>query len=74
MGSYWRFPNCVTDGRPLGNEMAANDAIPARVGKPTIVVGRIMTLDHAGTSWRAGPPCGVVAGTDRRSHLDKAPR
>lgn len=48
MGSYWRFHTLLTTMEsPLGNEMTANAPITAVVTKPTMVVGRIMTLDHA---------------------------
>jgi 2,4-dienoyl-CoA reductase-like NADH-dependent reductase (Old Yellow Enzyme family) len=48
MGSYWRFHKLLSPmDDPLGNEMPANAVITRVVGKPTIVVGRIMTLDHA---------------------------
>ncbi len=48
MGSYWRFHKLLTTmDDPLGNEMAVNATITRQVDKPTIVVGRIMTLDHA---------------------------
>ena len=48
MGSYWRFHKLLSPmDDPLGNEMPANEVITRVVGKPTIVVGRIMTLDHA---------------------------
>ena len=48
MGSYWRFYKLLAPmDEPLGNEMAANAPIIRAVTKPTIVVGRIMTLDHA---------------------------
>ncbi|MGI9030873.1 MAG: FAD-dependent oxidoreductase [Ilumatobacteraceae bacterium] len=48
MGSYWRFHKLLsTMDDPVGNEMPANEAITRAVDKPTIVVGRIMTLDHA---------------------------
>jgi 2,4-dienoyl-CoA reductase-like NADH-dependent reductase (Old Yellow Enzyme family) len=48
MGSYWRFHKLIapTDD-PLGAEMDANRPITAVISKPRIVVGRIMTLDHA---------------------------
>ena len=48
MGSYWRFHKLIglTD-EPLGNEMQANNIITPTLSKPTMVVGRIMTLDHA---------------------------
>ena len=48
MGSYWRFHKLLTTMEdPLGNEIGANEPIIKVVTKPTIVVGRIMTLDHA---------------------------
>ncbi len=48
MGSYWRFHKLLSPmDEPLGNEMAVNAVITQRIAKPTIVVGRIMTLDHA---------------------------
>ena len=48
MGSYWRFHKLLsTMDDPLGNEMAVNDRITPAVHVPTIVVGRIMTLDQA---------------------------
>jgi len=48
MGSYWRFYKLLAPmDEPLGNEMAANAPITSALTKPTIVVGRIMTLDHA---------------------------
>jgi len=48
MGSYWRFHKLLAPmDDPLGNEMPVNEVITRVVGKPTIVVGRIMTLDHA---------------------------
>ncbi len=48
MGSYWRFHKLLsTMEDPLGNEMKPNEVITSVVSKPTIVVGRIMTLDHA---------------------------
>lgn len=55
MGSYWRFYTLLAPmDVPLGNEMAANARITgdaggspsSRLTKPTMVVGRIMTLDH----------------------------
>ncbi|MFU8764989.1 MAG: FAD-dependent oxidoreductase [Haliea sp.] len=48
MGSYWRFHKLIapTDD-PLGTEMPANRLITPMITKPSIVVGRIMTLDHA---------------------------
>ena len=48
MGSYWRFHKLLsTMDDPLGHEVAASEVITRAVSKPTIVVGRIMTLDHA---------------------------
>jgi len=48
MGSYWRFHKLLsTMDDPLGNEMAVNEQILPAVGVPSIVVGRIMTLDQA---------------------------
>ena len=48
MGSYWRFYTLLAPmDVPLGNEMPHNEPITSVLTKPTIVVGRIMTLDHA---------------------------
>ena len=48
MGAYWRFHTLIAPSDdPLGVEMEANRVITRAVSKPTIVVGRIMTLDHA---------------------------
>jgi 2,4-dienoyl-CoA reductase-like NADH-dependent reductase (Old Yellow Enzyme family) len=48
MGAYWRFHKLIAPADdPLGLEMAANRVITPHLTKPTIVVGRIMTLDHA---------------------------
>lgn len=48
MGTYWRFHKLIgPSDEPLGLEMPANAEITPAVAKPTIVVGRIMTLDHA---------------------------
>ena len=48
MGSYWRFHKLLASmDDPLGNEMTVNEVITRVIHKPTIVVGRIMTLDHA---------------------------
>lgn len=48
MGSYWRFHKLLAPSDdPLGVEMPANREITRGLSKPTIVVGRIMTLDHA---------------------------
>ncbi|MDB5482450.1 MAG: fadH [Caulobacteraceae bacterium] len=55
MGSYWRFHKLIapTDD-PLGAEMDANRPITAVIAKPCMVVGRIMTLDHASAIVAAG--------------------
>ena len=48
MGSYWRFHKLLSPmDDSLGHEMPANEPIIKQLTKPTIVVGRIMTLDHA---------------------------
>lgn len=48
MGAYWRFHKLIAPADdPLGVEMPDNRVITPHVTKPTIVVGRIMTLDHA---------------------------
>jgi 2,4-dienoyl-CoA reductase-like NADH-dependent reductase (Old Yellow Enzyme family) len=48
MGSYWRFHKLLsTMDDPLGLEVGPSEVITRTVAKPTIVVGRIMTLDHA---------------------------
>jgi 2,4-dienoyl-CoA reductase-like NADH-dependent reductase (Old Yellow Enzyme family) len=48
MGSYWRFYTLLAPmDQPLANEMIANAPITATLTKPTMVVGRIMTLDDA---------------------------
>jgi 2,4-dienoyl-CoA reductase-like NADH-dependent reductase (Old Yellow Enzyme family) len=48
MGSYWRFYKLLAPmDEPLANEMSANAPITAALTKPTMVVGRIMTLDDA---------------------------
>jgi 2,4-dienoyl-CoA reductase-like NADH-dependent reductase (Old Yellow Enzyme family) len=48
MGSYWRFYKLLAPmDEPLANEMASNAPITAQLTKPTMVVGRIMTLDDA---------------------------
>ena len=55
MGSYWRFHKLIapTDD-PLGVEMAPNTTIRPAITKPTIVVGRIMTMDHANALVESG--------------------
>ena len=48
MGSYWRFHKLIAPSDdPLGVEMAPNAAIRPVITKPAIVVGRILTMDHA---------------------------
>jgi 2,4-dienoyl-CoA reductase-like NADH-dependent reductase (Old Yellow Enzyme family) len=48
MGSYWRFYKLLAPmDEPLANEMSSNAPITAELTKPTMVVGRIMTLDDA---------------------------
>ncbi|MEZ5256305.1 MAG: FAD-dependent oxidoreductase [Ilumatobacteraceae bacterium] len=48
MGSYWRFHKLLSPmDDPLGSEMPINARITPSLTKPTMVVGRIMSLDHA---------------------------
>ena len=48
MGAYWRFHKLIAPADdPLGVEMAANNLITPNISKPAMVVGRIMSLDHA---------------------------
>ncbi|MCC5872202.1 MAG: FAD-dependent oxidoreductase [Gammaproteobacteria bacterium] len=48
MGAYWRFHKLIAPADdPLGVEMDANARITPNLGSPVMVVGRIMTLDHA---------------------------
>jgi 2,4-dienoyl-CoA reductase-like NADH-dependent reductase (Old Yellow Enzyme family) len=48
MGAYWRFHKLIGPmDEPLGLEMAANAEITPSLQSPVMVVGRIMTLDHA---------------------------
>lgn len=48
MGAYWRFHKLIAPSDdPLGVEMVANNVIKPFITKPTMVTGRIMTLDHA---------------------------
>jgi 2,4-dienoyl-CoA reductase-like NADH-dependent reductase (Old Yellow Enzyme family) len=55
MGAYWRFHKLIAPADdPLGVEMAPNKVITRVVSKPTIVVGRIMTVDHASAIVAAG--------------------
>ncbi len=55
MGAYWRFHKLIAPADdPLGAEMGANSEITPLLSKPTIVVGRIMTLDHASSIVASG--------------------
>ena len=48
MSSYWRFHKFLsTLDDPLGYEISTSEQVTKIVGVPTIVTGRIMTLDHA---------------------------
>ncbi len=48
MGSYWRFHKFLsTLDDPLGYELESSEKVTRSVRVPTIVTGRIMTLDHA---------------------------
>lgn len=48
LGGYWRFHKMLgTSELPLGYELPAASVVSASVSVPTIVTGRIMTLDHA---------------------------
>ena len=48
MGAYWRFHKLIAPADdPLGVEMPANALITPALDSPVMVVGRIMTLDHA---------------------------
>ena len=48
MSSYWRFHKFLsTLDDPLGYEIETSRQVTKIVGVPTIVTGRIMTLDHA---------------------------
>lgn len=48
MGTYWRFHKFLsTLDDPLGYELENNQTVTKAVEVPTIVTGRIMTLDHA---------------------------
>lgn len=55
MGAYWRFHKLIAPADdPLGVEMAANSIIKPVITKPTMVTGRIMTLDHASSIVASG--------------------
>ncbi|MEO1059874.1 MAG: FAD-dependent oxidoreductase [Actinomycetota bacterium] len=48
MGTYWRFHKFLsTLDDPLGYELDTSEHVTKVVDVPTIVTGRIMTLDHA---------------------------
>lgn len=48
LGGYWSFPSMLgTAEFPLGYELPTSAPLTAAVQVPTIVSGRIMTLDHA---------------------------
>jgi 2,4-dienoyl-CoA reductase-like NADH-dependent reductase (Old Yellow Enzyme family) len=48
MSSYWRFHKFLsTLDDPLGYEISTSEQVTRAVQVPTIVTGRIMTLDHA---------------------------
>jgi 2,4-dienoyl-CoA reductase-like NADH-dependent reductase (Old Yellow Enzyme family) len=48
MGAYWRFHKLIAPADdPLGVEMPANEIVTQNLESPVMVVGRIMTLDHA---------------------------
>lgn len=48
MSSYWRFHKFLsTLDDPLGYEIPTSEQVTRAVDVPTIVTGRIMTLDHA---------------------------
>ena len=48
MSSYWRFHKFLsTMDDPLGYEIPTSEQVTKAVAVPTIVRGRIMTLDHA---------------------------
>tara|TARA_R110002124_G_scaffold266645_1_gene433564 strand:- start:426 stop:2387 length:1962 start_codon:yes stop_codon:yes gene_type:complete len=55
MSSYWRFHKLIAPADdPLGTEMPSNRPITSVIRKPRMVVGRIMTLDHASAIVREG--------------------
>lgn len=48
VGSYWRFHRILsTMESPLGYEVPVSSQVTEKLTVPTIVTGRIMTLDHA---------------------------
>jgi 2,4-dienoyl-CoA reductase-like NADH-dependent reductase (Old Yellow Enzyme family) len=48
MGTYWRFYKLLsTMDDPLGYEVPTSEVLTRAVDVPTIITGRIMTLDHA---------------------------
>ena len=55
MSSYWRFHKFLsTLDDPLGYEIETSEQVTRVVDVPTIVAGRIMTLDHASHLVQAG--------------------
>ncbi|MEE3295558.1 MAG: FAD-dependent oxidoreductase [Pseudomonadota bacterium] len=55
MGAYWRFHKLIAPSDdPLGVEMIPNKVVTPGITKPTIVTGRIMTLDHASSIVASG--------------------
>jgi 2,4-dienoyl-CoA reductase-like NADH-dependent reductase (Old Yellow Enzyme family) len=48
LSTYWRFHKMLAPmGDPLGYELPMSEVVTSAVSVPTIVAGRIMTLDHA---------------------------
>jgi 2,4-dienoyl-CoA reductase-like NADH-dependent reductase (Old Yellow Enzyme family)/thioredoxin reductase len=48
LSTYWRFHKMLAPmGDPLGYELPTSEVVTAAISVPTIVAGRIMTLDHA---------------------------
>ena len=48
LSTYWRFHKMLAPmGDPLGYELPLSQVVTKAVSVPTIVAGRIMTLDHA---------------------------
>jgi 2,4-dienoyl-CoA reductase-like NADH-dependent reductase (Old Yellow Enzyme family)/thioredoxin reductase len=48
LSTYWRFHKMLAPmGDPLGYELPLSEVVTSAVSVPTIVAGRIMTLDHA---------------------------
>lgn len=55
-GGYYRFDQMMAtgDGAPLGYELESSTAVTRRLSVPTIVTGRIMTIEHAERIIREG--------------------